>query len=88
VSGTVTAIILGISALATLVLVQARQIMREIARTAEEWRKLKQALSKNTDVEPGTEKERDRGGAVGGSPAQPCGQETAASRPDGAEHRC
>jgi hypothetical protein len=45
----VTAVILGIFALATVVLVQARQLMREIARTLKEWRKLKKALhSKNT----------------------------------------
>lgn len=51
-SGTVTAVILGAFALATVVLVQARQLMREITRTIEEWRKLKQALrDKNTSDE-------------------------------------
>jgi hypothetical protein len=44
VSGTVTAIVLGVFALASAVLVQTRQLMREIARTAEEWRKLKSVL--------------------------------------------
>ncbi len=42
-SETVTTV-LGVFALATLVLVQSRQVMREIARTAEEWRRMKQAL--------------------------------------------
>jgi hypothetical protein len=49
VSGTLTAVVLGAFALATVVLVQARQLMREITRTIEEWRKLKKAL-RNMDT--------------------------------------
>jgi hypothetical protein len=44
VSGTITAIILGVFAFTTLILVQLRQLMREITRTTEEWRKLKKVF--------------------------------------------
>jgi hypothetical protein len=61
VSGTVTAIILGIFALTTVVLVQARELMREIARTIEEWRKLKQTLRReNAKSEPTPAEAQDR----------------------------
>ncbi|MEV0269719.1 hypothetical protein AB0H43_13145 [Hamadaea sp. NPDC050747] len=40
----VTAVILGTFALVTVVLVQARQLMREIRRTVEEWRRLRNAI--------------------------------------------
>jgi hypothetical protein len=60
VSATVTAVILGAFALATVVLVHARQLMREITRTIEEWRKLKQALrDKNTSDEHLTKEDPD-----------------------------
>jgi hypothetical protein len=36
--------ILGVFALASLLLLLARQLMREISSTAEEWRKLKKSL--------------------------------------------
>lgn len=52
VSGTIAAIIMGGFAFATLILVQFRQLMREVARTAEEWRKLKRVLlRKDPDVD-------------------------------------
>jgi len=53
VSGTVTTIVLGAFVLATGVLVQARHLMREIARTVEEWRKLKKSLrtARNANTE-------------------------------------
>lgn len=61
-SGTVTAVVLGVFAFATLVLVQFRQLIREIARTVEEWRKLKRTLSREgPNVEPQTEKYVDEG---------------------------
>jgi hypothetical protein len=57
VSGTVTAAVLGVFAFATLVLVQFRQLIREIARTIEEWQKLRRTLSREgRNAEPQTEK--------------------------------
>ena len=58
-NGTVTAIVLSVSAVAMLLLGQARQLMREIARTAEEWRKLKRTIrSDKADTEPGHDEEQ------------------------------
>ena len=58
-NGTVTAIVLSVSAVGMLLLGQARQLMRVIARTAEEWRKLKGAIrSDKPDTEPGHDEEQ------------------------------
>jgi hypothetical protein len=61
VSGTLTAVILGAFAIATVVLVQARQLMREIERTVEEWRKLKKALRGKSSIDDHAAEEEDSG---------------------------
>jgi hypothetical protein len=58
-NGTVTAIVLSVSAVAMLLLGQARQLMREIARTAEEWRRLKRAIrGGKRNTEPGHDEDQ------------------------------
>jgi hypothetical protein len=60
VNETVTSIIVAVFPIATLLLGQARQVMRDIARTLDEWRNLKKAIrGEKRDTGPGQDEGQD-----------------------------